>query len=435
MLARTINIICTFIFSILDFEIINKYIGANEKLNSKKNILFLSILTLEMYAFYSNNYQVQNVLNKLLIGLAINIVIFKEKNIKILVAYIIFLFNLFISDMIVVSILMPFVTKSELRTNPLIFSFSNALVYITTYIISTSKIFRKKINKIIDKISQQNEIETAIYFISLILVITNILFFLEKEYQLNEKFLTNILALVVLIFYSVMYIKSRISVSDTLSRYDTLFETINNKNEILELRELNKHEEENTLLMIKGYIENNENDKALKEINNLISINEDKNEENLKSLVNIPNGGLQKLIYFILLAAKDKKITLNIDISETVKKPFEKISYKKEHLLCRLIGIFLKNAVEAAGNSRKKILSLEIYSVKDKTIDIVISNTFRKKDLNIDKIGKRGYTSKGKGHGRGTYFAKKIVNKNKDFLKEHHEIIGKFYIEHIEIKY
>ena len=61
-------------------------------------------------------------------------------------------------------------------------------------------------------------------------------------------------------------------------------------------------------------------------------------------------------------------------------------------------------------NSLKEIL-FEVYD-SNLGITFFIENSFNG-NLNINKIDKKGYTTKGKGRGNGLYFAKKIVNKNK----------------------
>ena len=99
--------------------------------------------------------------------------------------------------------------------------------------------------------------------------------------------------------------------------------------------------------------------------------------------------------------------------------------------LCKLIGIYYDNAIEAAKETRKKNILIEIYEVKNQT-NIVISNTF-KKAKNFNNRNEKGISSKGKGRGNGLYFAKSLLDKNK-WIEENQEIIDRYYIETLHIK-
>ena len=96
-----------------------------------------------------------------------------------------------------------------------------------------------------------------------------------------------------------------------------------------------------------------------------------------------------------------------------------------------MIGIFYDNAIDAAKESRKKILLIEIYELKDK-VNIVISNTFKKSSI-IERNFEKGISSKGEGHGNGLYFATKILMNN-DWIEQKKEIIDNYYVETITIK-
>ena len=99
--------------------------------------------------------------------------------------------------------------------------------------------------------------------------------------------------------------------------------------------------------------------------------------------------------------------------------------------MCKLIGIYFDNAIEAAQESRKKNISIEIYELKDK-VSFVFSNTF-KKYKNMKDRNKKGVSSKGEGRGNGLYFAAKLIKEN-PWITEKQEIIDNYYIQQIIIK-
>ena len=124
---------------------------------------------------------------------------------------------------------------------------------------------------------------------------------------------------------------------------------------------------------------------------------------------------------------------MNIELDISIKNPdiIKKLSEDKIKILCRLLGIYLDNAIEAAKETKKKIISIEIYEV-DKNINIVMTNTFDNTN-DISKRNDKGFTTKGKGHGKGLYFAKKMLDKS-NWLEESQSILDKYYIQRLIIK-
>ena len=150
----------------------------------------------------------------------------------------------------------------------------------------------------------------------------------------------------------------------------------------------------------------------------------------IHSLRRIPKGGLKGILYYKIIIAQKHKINLTIDVSVKEKGIFQKLNSKKMNELSKVTGIYFDNAIEAASESRKKRITVEIYELKDK-IQIVISNTFKKGSI-LENNGNKGVSSKGPGRGNGLYFASKII-RNNQWLQEKHEIIDRYYVETISI--
>lgn len=135
-------------------------------------------------------------------------------------------------------------------------------------------------------------------------------------------------------------------------------------------------------------------------------------------------------MYYKAAIAQKNKIDLTVDVSLELPSLLSKLPKKDVKVLCRLIGIYFDNAIEAARETRKKKVLVEVYEIKDH-VTFVFSNTF-KKPKNFNERNKKGVSSKGAGHGNGLYFASKLISEN-PWLSQRQEVIDKYYIQEITI--
>ncbi len=144
----------------------------------------------------------------------------------------------------------------------------------------------------------------------------------------------------------------------------------------------------------------------------------------------LPKGGIKGLMYYKSAIAQKNKIDLEVDVSLETHSILEKLPEKDIKSLCRLIGIYFDNAIEAARETRKKKVLVEVYEIKDH-VTFVFSNTF-KKAKNFEDRNKKGVSSKGAGHGNGLYFASKLISEN-PWLSGKQEVIDRYYIQQLTI--
>ena len=243
----------------------------------------------------------------------------------------------------------------------------------------------------------------------------------------NKKIIANILIIIVLVAVAALFAQKQNNYNKLSSQYDTLFSYVKNFENWIEKEQFVRHEYKNQLAVIYALTEEkNVKDKINEILNNVINI-ENKQINLLKVL---PKGGLKGLMYYKTSVAQSYKINVTIDISINEKGTLSKLNNKKINELTKIIGIYYDNAIEAAKESKKKNILIEIYELKD-SVKIVISNTFNKNSI-VTGPPKKGISSKGKGRGNGRYFASNIINKNK-WIEEKQEIIDKYYIETITI--
>ena len=152
--------------------------------------------------------------------------------------------------------------------------------------------------------------------------------------------------------------------------------------------------------------------------------------ESNSDLAKLPKGGLKGLLYYKCAIAKKKKLNLFVNISKNSCNSLKNISVENVKILSKLLGVYLDNAIEASEVSEGKNLSIEIYNKLDK-VNIVISNTVVK-GLDISKFNKKGYSTKGKGRGKGLYLVTKTLKNNSNFQVSSN-IINDFYVQRIVI--
>ncbi len=150
----------------------------------------------------------------------------------------------------------------------------------------------------------------------------------------------------------------------------------------------------------------------------------------LGKLKNVPKGELKSLIYYKMLIANKENIKLSISVTKLDENNY-RFTREQEKSLSHLIGIFFDNAIEAAKASDEKKILFEIYD-SNLGITFLIENSFSG-NIDLNKIDKKGFTTKGKGHGNGLHFAKKIVKKRIGIytrrLIENNNFIQKIIIE------
>ena len=195
------------------------------------------------------------------------------------------------------------------------------------------------------------------------------------------------------------------------SENDILLENLFQYENLLERQRISSHENKNQLLVIKGMVNKKEN--IIKYIDTLIDTQYGDNDNLLMKTNRIPSGGLKGLVYYKILTMKDKNILVSLEINNNINKiNFNNISIKTNQELCKIVGVFLDNAIQEVENLDKRNINIMFDYDLDK-LYIKISNNY--KSNNLSQIGEKGYTTKGDGHGYGLRLVKSIIDNNDNF--------------------
>lgn len=428
MLEEFINFICPFAMSIYGIYVIKKITKTEEKVLTIKSIIFLLLLSIFVMFSHNKNYNGLFTIAIFFLNVIIYRKIFKLKIEESLIVCGILMFLTFIGDLLVLCLFLLFITIEQSRNIWYIYLTSNTLVITIGIIILKQKLCLQQLQNFYTNISKKKSISNVMFLTLLIIGLSALVYNISKTNFLNTDYIIN--TIIMIIFFSItsIFIKNKNNYNQLSLEYDNLFTYVQNFEDWIEKEQCNRHEYKNQLAVLRCLTkESNVKDKIDEILDDNINI-EGAIVHQLKAL---PKGGLKGLMYYKAAIAQKRKMKLTVNVSIENESLLKKLSEKEIKILCKLIGIYFDNAIEAAEETRKKDILIEVYELKDK-VNIVFSNTF-KQHKNFNDRNKKGVSSKGEGHGNGLYFASKLISTN-DWLEDRQEVIDGYYIEQLTIK-
>lgn len=189
-----------------------------------------------------------------------------------------------------------------------------------------------------------------------------------------------------------------------------------------------KHDYDNTIAAMGGYVRTNDMEglkKYYKEleddvmkVSSLYMLNPE--------IINNP------AIYSILANKYHKADEANVKLNLTVLLDLNTIDMKI-YEFTKILGILLDNSIEAAKECDEKILNIIIKDdSKNNRQLLIVENTYRQKDVDLDKIFEKGITGKENHTGLGLWEIRKILKKNNN-LNLHTTKNEKYFIQQLEI--
>lgn len=293
-------------------------------------------------------------------------------------------------------------------------------------------ILRKSLKKLINYNLSTNK--KIIVMSSITLVMLAIFFYnLIKTFEFNNNIITYLVIIVMLICILLYLFKQKIENEKISKKYDELLDVMKSYESDIEEQRTLRHETKNEFATIKCKLQDKEDNKTIIEyIDSVIGEKEKAGSTKYSKFKYLPSNGLKEFFYYKFIEAEKKGINVSINISKQIENSFLKdIETKDFKDLARIIGVYLDNAIEASSTSEDKKLGIEMYLIKEK-IEIIITNTFNN-EINLDKIGKESFSTKGKHRGHGLLLVNKILSENNMFEAKN-EIRGNIYIQSLKIK-
>ena len=425
MLEVCVRIICAIIMISTSFYIIKKIIGDNNEKISLKNIGYLLIIMILSVVLYKIQYTMIYSLTIYLINIIVFKEMFKISLEKSTIGTTISMVIMLISDMLVSFVMRGFFDINEIRNSEILNITANVAVGILSIIFININKNVNPIKQFLSSLTEKIVIGNWIFFILLIIDFSCLAYNITLTETYGNGYFINLIVIMVFIIIMFIYIQGKNDYKKLSDEYDNMFIYVQNFEDWIEKEQLNRHEYKNQLAVLRCLTKEK---KVKDKIDEILEDNINIEGQAVTNLKNLPKGGIKGLMYYKAAIAQKQKINLTTDVSINDKGILTKLSEKQVRVLCKLIGIYFDNAIEAATESRKKNLTIEIYELKDR-VSIVFSNTF-KNHKNMKERNKKGVSSKGEGRGNGLYFASKLIKENK-WLEQKQEIIDNYYIQQI----
>lgn len=426
MLQLVSKILCFPIMYFTGYFVIRKIVGKSQNIN-KLTYLYILLLGIVSVFLHQEDYAILYSIIIFLLNIVVYKNVFKIDLSQATICVCILMTLLTLSDILLAPFLRMMFTLEQIRNGLFESILANILIGGLCYIAISIRFINKKVVDFYQNIRNKKFVINMIYLIVLIIGLFYIMYKFASN-PIDKTYISNIVILVSFSVITYIYIDSKNDYKVLSDEYDSLFNYVQNFEEWIEKEQLSRHEHKNQLAVLRTLAK----DKKVKsKIDELLDDNINIEDEVVNKLKDLPKGGLKGLMYYKAAIAQKKQIKLVVDVSLKPKTKFKNLSEDQIKTICKLIGIYFDNAIEASVETRNKYLLLEIYELSDK-INIVISNSFVMSD-NFSNRNKKGISTKGEGRGNGLYYANNILSKNK-WLESKQEVIDDYYIQTLSIK-
>ena len=198
---------------------------------------------------------------------------------------------------------------------------------------------------------------------------------------------------------------------------------------IIDKERIDRHEMVNNLLILKTF--KNKNSKDFERILDGLLLTY-QNNKTPKGLYELPSG-LKGLFYYKIYDMKNSNIETFINISNKIIKDLDNLDSKILTKVCKILGILLDNAKEAAKESNKKLVVIDLYKEKNNTVVYIENSINRNNKLDLSKMKVKGFSTKGNNRGYGLYLVDRILNKT-DKLELFQEINKNKFVSILKIE-
>ena len=393
-------------------------------------LILLGFILLNILVFKYTTGTIKTIITCLLYS-SLFFSIFKIKLSKSVFTSIVYVILLVIPDLLILSTAIYILGISKEYYYSVIASGLIGNLSVLLIMILLTYIIRKPLRKLMKYKLSENK---KIVVISVLAIIFTAIFFYKfaTGYKMNQDVIIYLIAMFAFIVILFTLFRQRMDNEKVSKKYDELLDVMKNYESDIEEQRTLRHETKNEFATIKCKLQDKEDNKTIIEyIDSVIGEKGKASSTKYSKFKYLPSNGLKGFFYYKFIEAEKKGINVSINISKQIENSFLKdIDTKDFKDLARIVGVYLDNAIEASSTSEDKKLGIEMYLIKEK-IELIITNTFNN-EINLDKIGKESFSTKGKHRGHGLLLVNKILSENNMFEAKN-EIRGNIYIQSLKI--
>ena len=294
----------------------------------------------------------------------------------------------------------------------------NIVIAVCVLILVKLKLARK-LYLIFKKITSKIKKYELILFILLLIVTINLIE-VKIYYNVNIRklIITNVVLMIIYAFIIFKMANTKNKYLVISNRYNNSKKSLSEYQAVINRYRIDNHENKNQLRRLKGKIDPN-NEEALNYVDNILNARIKPNEKILNKTKIIPECDLRTLIDAKIMTMEEKQIKNTIHVDKQIKTTdFIEMDNNLVEDICKIVGVYLDNAIEAVENLNKKEVQLDLYNI-DGYMHISVVNNYEG-HIDLDKLNNVGYTTKSNGHGYGLALVNEIVENNKVLSKETH---------------
>ena len=273
--------------------------------------------------------------------------------------------------------------------------------------------------KSIDKIYKRENLKLMINYKDVLVTIISILGLVMSNMQLIEMIKVSKSSLLEIIIYYVVICSAIIFISIYSFENRKNASKIQNDNKTLEEKNRNlleitdnircfKHDFNNIIQAIDGYIYLDDMKSLQVYIKPLVEECHHVNVVDSLNCKKIDNPAIYGILLDKYRIAEKKNIQMNIEVLEGLKQLNE-----RSYVVSRMLGILLDNAIEASNECDEKIVNVQVLKEPSRKRCIIkIENTYENKEIDTDKIFEKNYSTKKGNTGLGLWKIRDILKKD-----------------------
>ena len=414
-MLETFNALIACLITTITLYVAGTIIFGKSKNTTLKNILAILVCTtLITIIFINMNEILKTILMCTIFTMVINI-IFKSNISKSVLMSIIYIIILMLSDLLVLLFLIVIL---QMPKETIYTSFAGSVLgNVCTNIIMLLIIYllRKPLKKLLGYSFSTNK---KIIIVSIVTITITVYFFFKiiAGYKVNNSVISYLMCMIAFITILLTLYREKIENESIIKKYDELLDVMKTYEIDIENQRTLIHENRNELMTIRSKaIDKNASKEFIEYMDSVIGDKVSTSISKYSKFTHLPSNGLKGFFYYKSMEAERRGIKVSANVSKKIENSFLKdLDTKTYKDLARLIGVYLDNAIDASEKSEDKKLGIEIYLIKE-NIKIIITNTFSN-DVDLSKIGKERYTTKGKNHGHGLLLVSSILHNNNRFI-------------------